>query len=878
MKTKNLLFLFLSFFAFHSNIFAQESFVKTYSTKPLSQEELIIDGIIDEQTWINSNWENDFTQYEPYDGEKPSQKTSFSILYDNNYIYIAFKAIDSSPDSIVQRMTRRDDRDGDLVMIQFDTYHDKRTAFSFTVSAAGIKSEFVISNDGNEEDSTWDPIWWVKTSKDNNGWYAEMKIPFSQLRFDDSDNLVWGLEVGRYLFRKDEWSLWQPISKDQSGWVSHYGEMKGLKNIKSKKTAEITPYVTARTDQFEKELDNPFKASGTRNKINMGLDGKFGLTKNLTLDFTINPDFGQVEADPSEVNLTTNETFFNEKRPFFIEGKNILNFPLMFGDGDLADENLFYSRRIGQKPHYEPELNDNEYVQTPEFASILGAAKITGKTKNGWSIGILESLTAKEYAVISDGTKRDEIVEPLANYIVGRLQKDFNNGNTILGTMLTGVNRNISASHLENIHKSAYTGGLDLVHKWDDKNWQINFSTYFSRVAGSTKAIQNTQESWIHNFQRPDATHLKLDTTKTSLTGTGGKFTISKEGGKLKFLHALTWKSPQLELNDVGYMRQADRIMQLLWVGYRIYEPFSIFRYYNINLNQWTNWNFAGESLGPGGNINMHTQFKNYWYLSLGSNLDGESLSVTQLRGGPGLKNPGSKNFWLSVNTNDQKKLTIGANVNFRRSNVDNALSQHGYGLYISYRPTNKLKIAVSPNYSKRNQELQYVTQEETSTKTDYIFSRINQNTLSASIRINYNITPDLSIQYWGQPFIATGKYNEFKYITDGRASKYQDRFQHFPNDQLSFNAIDESYSYFNEEGILQYEFDKPDFNVKEFLSNMVVRWEYSPGSTVYLVWSQTKNSSVSDGNLEFQRDWKLLFDEKPYNIFLVKLSYRIGR
>ena len=877
MKTKNLLLLFMLIFAFHSKQFAQDSFTKTYITKSISQDDLIIDGNIDEPTWINSNWENDFTQHEPYNGKKPSMKTSFSILYDDNYIYVAFRISDTSPDSIVQRMTRRDYQDGDLVMVQFDTYHDKRTAFSFIASAAGIKSEFVISNDGDEEDSTWDPIWWVKTSKDNDGWYAEMKIPFSQLRFDDADDLVWGLEVGRYLFRKDEWSIWQPISKNQSGWVSHYGEMSGLKNIKSKKTAEITPYVIARTDQFEKEPDNPFKANGTMNKMDMGLDGKFGLTKNLTLDFTINPDFGQVEADPSEVNLSTNETFFNEKRPFFIEGKNILSFPLMFGDGDSADENLFYSRRIGRKPHYEPELNDNEYAQTPEFASILGAAKITGKTKNGWSIGILESLTAKEYADISNETKRKEIVEPLTNYLVGRLQKDFNNGNTILGTMLTGVNRNLSASHLENIHKSAYTGGIDLVHKWDNKNWQIDFSTYFSHIKGSTDAIQNTQESWIHNFQRPDATHLKLDTTRTSLTGTGGKFTISKNGGKLKFLHAITWKSPELELNDVGYMRQADNIMQAFWMGYRIYEPFSIFRYYNINLNQWTNWNFAGESLGPGGNINMHTQFKNYWYLSLGSNLNGESLSVTQLRGGPALKSPGSKNIWLSTGSNDQKKITIGSNVYFRRSHVDNALSQHGFGLDLSFRPTNSLKITVSPDYSKRNQELQYVTQEETNSKTDYIFARINQNTLSTSIRINYNITPDLSIQYWGQPFIATGKYNEYKYITDGRASNYQDRFQHFSNNQLTYNTIDETYSYFNEEGTLQYEFDKPDFNVKEFLSNMVVRWEYSPGSTIYLVWSQSRNSSVSDGNFKFERDWKLIFDEKPYNIFLVKLSYRIG-
>ncbi|MCG8523802.1 MAG: DUF5916 domain-containing protein, partial [Pseudomonadales bacterium] len=339
-----------------------------------------------------------------------------------------------------------------------------RTSFAFFVSAAGVKNDFVQSNDGGTEDTTWDPIWWVKTTKTESGWNAEMRIPLSQLRFEEGDEQLWGMQVLRFIFRKDELSSWQPMEREKSGFVSQFGTMNGIKNIKPKNTMSVTPYAVARTERFEKEPENPFRSSGKVNDLDVGLDAKIGLTNYLTMDLTINPDFGQVEADPSEVNLTTYETFFEEKRPFFIEGKNILNYSLQFGGGDLAAEGLFYSRRIGRRPHYYPDLEDGEYADSPDFTSILGAAKITGKTKNGWSVGVLESVTAEENAEIKGiGEGRTQSVEPLTNYFVGRLQKDFNEGNTYVGGMLTAVNRNINDSNLDFLHKSAYTGGFDFV-------------------------------------------------------------------------------------------------------------------------------------------------------------------------------------------------------------------------------------------------------------------------------------------------------------------------------------------------------------------------------------------------------------------------------
>ena len=827
---------------------------------------------------MNANWQDNFVQYQPSEGKAPSQKTEFAILRDENFIYVGIKAWDTNPDSIVPRLSRRDEMDGDFVGLEFDSYFDKRTAFAFMVNAAGIKNDFIVSNDGGNEDNTWDPIWLVKTHRDQLGWYAEMRIPLTQLRFEGNGEQTWGLQVARMLFRKQEISLWQPTSKKAASWVAQFGELKGLKNLKSRKIADITPYVVARTDRYEKEAGNPFKSSGKKNQLNGGIDGKLGVTNNLTLDFTINPDFGQVEADPSQVNLTSYETFFMEKRPFFIEGKNILSFPLMFGDGDIAADNLFYSRRIGRKPHYSPKLNSGEFVDARDFTSILGAAKITGKTKDGLSVGLLESLTGEEFAHISNGTQHSEMIEPLTNYSIGRLQKDMNKGNTMIGGMFTAVNRNITEDQLDYLHKAAYTGGIDFVHKWHNKDYELDLSSYYSRVQGSPEAISTTQKSWIHGFQRPDATSFHFDSTRTSLSGQGGKVVFQKIGGKLKYMAATAWKSPGLELNDVGYMRQADNILEVVWVGYRIFEPFSIFRNLNLNFNQWTEWNFAGQLTGPGGNINVHTQFKNYWYLHLGGNVNGGAISTTELRGGPAIKYSGTKNIWLALASNEQKKLTTEMQFMSMTGDVKNSKRMFNFNVALAYRPSKSLKITLTPDFTNTNDELQYVTQQDHGNQTDYVFARIHHKTLSASLRINYNITPDLSIQYWGQPFLSGGKYTEFKKITNGQADHYTDRFREFQGNEIAYNSTSEQYTIVDQSGNRLYSFDQPDFNVKEFLSNMVVRWEYIPGSTIYLVWSQTRNNSTTNGNFNLADDMRNLFENKPYSVFLLKASFRLGR
>ncbi len=876
MKITSVILLLLTY----NYVFAQEIEIKNYSANKVNDLNITIDGNINETEWQTANWENQFIQHEPYEGKAPHQQTEFAILYDENNIYVAIKALDKSPDSISMRLSRRDEPDGDMAGVMFDTYFDKRTGFCFFVSAAGVKLDFISSSDGENEDATWDPIWWVKTTKTVDGWNAEMRIPLTQLRFEEGEEQLWGMQVLRFIFRKEEMSSWQPMKRETAGFISQFGTMDGIKNIKPKNTLDVTPYLVAKTERFEKEPENPFRSSGKINGFNAGLDAKIGLTNFLTLDLTINPDFGQVEADPSEVNLSTYETFFEEKRPFFIEGKSILEYTLGIGGGGMGTEGLFYSRRIGRRPNYYPSLESGEYADIPAFTSILGAAKITGKTSNGWSIGVLESVTAEENAEIKGiGDGRTQSVEPLTNFFVGRLQKDFNEGNTYIGGMVTSVNRSINDEHLEFLHKSAYTGGMDFTHKWDDRNWSTSAGFYVSQVNGTEEAITRTQTSYIRNFQRVDADYVTLDTTRTSLMGSGGKISIGKVGGKFNVGAFASWKTPGLEVNDVGFAQQVDRILQVVWVGYHIYEPFSIFRDININGHQFGAWDFGGNKTGIGGSIRTSAQFTNYWRGSFSFSLNGTQQSNSALRGGPALIEPGYKYVRFGFFSNQQKKITFELSGGQYFSNENGYRSIKDYELEIGYRPFKSLKVGIAPGINSYNNDLQYVTQSGYNNDTRYVMAHIDRTTVNMSLRINYNITPDLTIQYWGQPFVATGEYTEFKHITDSKADNLTDRYNIYTDQQISFNEENQTYLIDdNVDGTVDYSFGKPDFNVKEFLSNLVVRWEYRPGSTVYLVWSQTRNEYQNDGTFDFTNDVKDLFSEKPKNIFLLKFSYRIGR
>ncbi|WP_163717077.1 DUF5916 domain-containing protein [Mangrovibacterium lignilyticum] len=869
-------FLFLLFGYFLSPGQEQAIAKKSYQTASTDSPPRI-DALLNDSCWNQVEWGGDFIQSQPYENKPPSQQTAFKILYDDNNLYVFIRAYDTEPDKISRRISRRDNFDGDMVEINIDSYYDQQTAFSFTAMASGAKGEEAVTKDGNNWDSSWNPVWYLKTSIDDEGWCAEMRIPFSQLRFGTKDVHVWGIQVMRHIFRLEERSTWQMIPKGSPGMVHLFGELHGIKGIKPKRQIELLPYTLAKIERFQKDEDDPF-LDGKKSSFTAGLDGKAAITNDLTLDFTINPDFGQVEADPSEVNLSAFESYFSERRPFFVEGKNIYQFQPSntIVIHNMGADNLFYSRRIGRFPHYSPDLNDNEYADLPEATTILGAMKLSGKTKNGLSIGILESLTANEKATIDyNGARRKESVEPLTNYFVGRVQQDFKKGETTLGGIVTAVNRDIDNPTMDFLPTAAYTGGLDFSHSWNERTWYVKGNVEFSHVKGDEEAMLELQQSSARYYQRPDADYVSVDSTRTSLSGYGGTVRFGRTSKKrIQFETSFTVRSPGLEFNDIGYMRYSDIIHHGSWVAYYLREPFAIFRDFYLNTNYWMYWNFSGKRLATFANTNFNTQFKNKWRLNGNFTWVSENISTSLLRGGPSFTVPGSSEMNLNISTDHSKKLAFYLGSYLGLGDV-NSYRYREYWAGIEARPTNALSVSFEPSYGIGNNKMQYVETTDMNDDPRYLFATLDQKTAIFTFRLNYTFSPELSLEYYGQPFISAGKYSEYKRTTNTNADRFADRYRIYQSEKISYNAEENSYAFDeNGDGSSDYTVDNPDFNFRQFRSNFVVRWEYKPGSTLFLVWSQGRTGSVSDGSFDYGRDMRELFQIEPHNVFLVKFSY----
>jgi hypothetical protein len=888
MKKAILPFLLLNFFCLTTFADPGDSLnvpKKKYFTNRL-QGSITLDGVPNEDAWNKVEFGGDFIQWQPNEGKAPSQPTQFKILYDDKFLYVAYWCHDVSPDSVIKRMGRRDQFPGDWVEINLDSYHDSRSGFSFTTSVSGVRSDEFISNNGNNWDVTFNPIWFAKTSMNEKGWTAEIKIPFSQLRYGNEKDKVWGIQVTRRLFRKEERSTWQFIPQTLGVWVSGFGELHGLKDIPFHRQVEIAPYIRTGVDKYKKQPGNPY-ADGTDHKLSGGLDGKVAVTNDLILDFTVNPDFGQVEADPSQVRIDGFQNFFEEQRPFFVESRSIFNYQLTgsIAGGDYDADLLFYSRRVGSSPHGFPNTTNGEYANSPQNTTILGATKFSGKTKKGLSIGILESITQREMATIyNNGQKRKEMVEPLTNYFVARMQKDYNNANTIIGGIFTAVNREKGLEDI--LHRKAYTGGVDFVHQWKRQTWYVRGNVIFSHVQGSKEAIHRTQTAFEHLFQRPGASEVEVDANRTSLTGMGSTIKFGKSGGRggklgqvLRFETGVTVRSPELELNDIGFMLSANEINHFTWVGLRYPRSFSIFRSAGINYNHWQRWDFSGKKIYQAFNTNGNVNFKNNWFAYTGFTWNTFDISNNALRGASALRRPTGLNISSQVRSDQRKKVYANANTNFFLG-AENSVRFKNYGLTLNYIPTNALNLSLGVAYSNnwRKQD-QFVSIRSYNGMQRVIVSEVRQKTLRFTGRFTYNITPDLTIQYYGQPYITRPLYKNFAYVTDALAKNFEDRFQPYASNQISLSnnvyAIDE-----NTDGSTDYSFGLPDFNFVQFRSNLVARWEYKPGSELFLVWSQS-NTANSIDELDtplFNSLTDNAFANQARNIFLVKWTYRFLR
>ncbi len=833
-----------------------------------------IDGRLDDAAWDHVEWAGDFVQHSPTQGEAPTAQTAFKILYDDENLYVAYRAEDPEPEKIADILARRDHFPGDWVEINIDSFHDYRTAFSFTASVSGTQGDEFISDDGNSWDPDWNPIWEHKACVHDGGWTAEARIPLSQLRYADCDDHVWGIQVQRRIHRCEERSTWQLIPRDESGWVSKFGELRGIRGIRPQRQIEILPYVAGQAERFQEVPGDPFRDGG-RQSISGGVDGKFGVTGDMTLDFTVNPDFGQVEADPSVVNLTAFESFFGEKRPFFIEGSNILDFRIAPSTayGTHTTDRLFYSRRIGRAPHYRADWYEEGYVDQPDNTSILGAGKLSGKSAGGISLALLESVTAEETAEIeSAGRRREVVVEPLTNYFVGRVQKDYREGRTRLGGMLTAVNRRIENDQLAFLPDGAYAGGLDFFHYLTGRSYYVALRMTGSHLTGSEEAILAAQTAPARYFQRPDNDGRSVDSTLTALSGHAGSFLFGKRGGAIGFQTGAAWRSAGFEVNDLGYVRSCDEINQFSWAGYNIRHPVGILNEAGFNVNQWLDFEYgSGENLYQAINHNADASFRNNWYANYSISRQNERISNYELRGGPSMKLPGDWSANCGVHSDGSKPLSIEVGGS---TTVGDHRSGDCSGVWTSltWRPTNALRITFNPSYDHVQPELQYVTT-VTGEETRYIYARMHRKTFDLGFRVDWALSPHLTIQYYGSPFVAAGRYADFKRITDPRAAAYEDRFERL-GQTVQYDEVAGEYRVDADgDSVTDYSFGNPDFNVREFNSNLVIRWEYSPGSSLYLVWQQARSGYETRGDFVLRDDLDGLFERHPHNILLLKVS-----
>jgi hypothetical protein len=803
-------------------------------------------GEAGEDIWRGAVPTDGFVQREPEEGGRPSQRTEFRVAYDTATLFVQVRAFETDPARIVGYLTRRDDDSpSDWIRVLIDSYHDRRTAYEFAVNPAGVKQDRYWFND-TEKDDSWDAVWDVKVSRDASGWTAEFRIPFSQLRFNPSDTLTFGLAVSRSIGRLNETSTWPLLARSATGYVSSFGELNGLSMRSAPKRLELVPYVVSSVTRQRPE-DNPLLVPNAANAA-IGLDAKYALTPGLTLTTTFNPDFGQVEADPAVVNLTAFETFFNERRPFFVEGSGMFKFDSDCWDGPCS---MFYSRRVGRSPQGTAVLpeGDGVYTEYPPQSTILGAAKLTGRVGRV-SLGVMHAVTQEESATILDsGLRSQRSVEPTTNYTVARARREFANQSSIGGIFTSTIRRLPTA--LTFIPDRAFAGGVDFDARFR-KFYSATGYWAASSVQGDPAAITDIQENSIHYYQRPDATSFAFDPTRTSLDGTSARVGVSKIGGqRTRFNVNAGFKSPGFDLNDAGFLRRADERWLASWFQLRSDVPNRWFRNRNLNFNYFTSTNSDGDRLVNAGNINGNATFANNWQAGGGFMVNALTFDDRQTRGGPLLLSDGFNVVWSFVNTDNRKALSLNMFNGGGSNGVGSTFHDHEFT--VTYRPVTALTMSSGVRLNYANNADQW-TNLVTDTKDHYVFAHLDQTTVTLTERLNYTMSPTLSLQLYAEPFVSGGAYAGFKELVDGRNPDYAQRYAPFAYD-LAAN-------------------DNPDFNVKSFRTTNVLRWEYKPGSTLFVVWQQARENDVVPIGFRFGRDVRNIFAVPPKNVFLVKLAY----
>ena len=800
----------------------------------------VLDGKTDDPAWQNAQVIDQFLEYEPKKGAETRFKTEVRVTYDDKNLYILARMFDPAPDSIVSLLSRRDVRtQSEQLKLMIDSYHDRRTGYEFCVNPAGVKRDFYVYDD-NTEDQTWDAVWDVATRIDSLGWVAEFRIPFSQIRFNNMEDHTFGFMVVRDVARTSARISWPLYDHDKQGYFSQMGDLGGISGLSTPRRLEVMPYVVTKSETRPSgnSFDHP-------QSVSAGADLKYGLSSNLTLDATINPDFGQVEADPSVLNLSAFEQFFEERRPFFLEGAGIFSFRTACGDIDTQCTGLFYSRRIGRSPQLAGVYGDESSATN---TTILSAAKVGGRLGRGLSVGLLDAVTQREQGA------QGATIEPQTNYAVARLQQSLFGGTGDIGTMITAVDRSLDAQSSPYLRNSAYTGGIDVRKRFFDKNYELTGYVAGSLVRGTREAIASTQLDGVHRYQRPDD-NIAFDPNRTSLSGNAERLTISKFGGGVtRFQSVYQRFSPGFETNDVGFQPRADEQMFRNWFALQMNTPTKVYRRAFFNFNTFQTWSTAGLPTNMSLNTNWHVQFPNQMWGHIGGNFGNfvPTYADREARGGPAVHRSRDFDSWTGVEGDGRKKWTPYLFVGAYGSDAWHS-SGHWVNPSVDFRVSSRFSASLGANYEHAIDDNQWVGNfgDTGADTTHYTFAHLDQNTLSLNSRINFTASPTLSLQFYAQPFMTTGKYSNWRELANPRAEKYEDRYKPYSGG------------------------DPGGFDFKQLRSNTVVRWEYRPGSTLFFVWQQGRElSSDQASEFNFRHDLGNLFSLHPNNTLLVKASY----
>ncbi|HEX2718552.1 MAG TPA: DUF5916 domain-containing protein [Gemmatimonadaceae bacterium] len=855
---------------------------------------ITIDGALDEAAWNAAEPARDFLQQDPKEGEPATQKTEVRFLYDADALYIGARLFDTEgARGVKTQLARRDQQsDGDWLRFVLDTYHDHLGRTIFQVNPSGVKYDAGQATPFT--DVSWDPVWETAARIDSLGWTAELRIPFNQLRFSRAELQTWGMQIWRYNQRLNEISMWSPWKKDESGGPQRFGHLEGMRVARGARTVELLPYVVGSAKRaLPTDPTDPYLKL-TRGEYRVGGDLKALLGSNLTLDVTVNPDFGQVEADPAVVNLSAFETFFPEKRPFFVAGSGLFDFGGLncFFCSNTSSLSLFYSRRIGRRPQLSPfSQSDVSFADSPLNSTILGAAKVTGRTAGGLSVGIIDATTRREMALVTSGVgiERGLEVEPFTNYFVSRVKRDLRGGNLTVGGIVTSTDRFHDSRALDDILvRHAQSGGVDFNARWKQQTYSLMGSFAVSRVAGDSQALIGIQRRSARWYQRPDRRPSRIlffdedayDPTRTSLTGGGAHMRLAKEAGPWRWEIQGSTRTPGFEVNDIAFLTRADWI----WLNANIVRqwanPIGPFRYLWTNVGAQRISNYDNDVAEQQLHAFAEAQFRNYWNWYLMAIAKPAGFDDNATRGGTVVRTASNNAFQGGLTTDQRKRIYFSTNPSY------GVTSEGGYNwstnLTTTIKPVANLRLSVSPSFSRRYSVNQFVAgfaDATTPIGRRAVFAELQQRTVSMDTRAAITFTPTLTLELYAQPFISTGDYSGFKEYVRPRTMerRYFTASELRPIDferHADGSTVARRYQLTLPTRTDTLRFSNPDFNVRSLLGNAVMRWEYRPGSTLFLVWNQQRSNFDNVGSFDFSTERSELFHKNPENTFLIKVNY----